>query len=94
MFQSSNPMTMREKKPSSSTARRNHSNSDMAPPPADLPKNFPEKTPLSDDGIEAAKKEAASSMKSGPGEDPLIESGTPKNDPEVPRDPTGRQAMD
>jgi hypothetical protein len=52
-----------------------------------VPRNFPEQAVLSDDGIEAAKRESASTMKSeaNPGEDPLTESGLPDNDPERPR---------
>jgi len=72
-------------KPTSFTIR-NQSIPEVPQPPGDLPKNFPEKTPLSDDGVEAAKKEAASPMKPGPGEDPLIESGLPEDDPERPRE--------
>ncbi|HEX2860791.1 MAG TPA: hypothetical protein VHN79_04095 [Lacunisphaera sp.] len=62
-------------------------------PPGDLPKNFPEKTPLSDDGVETAKREASSSMmKEGAGEDPLVESGLPDNDPERPRETPEQQS--
>ena len=41
-----------------------HSDADPEIPIGNLPKNFPEKTPLSDDGLEAGKREAASPMKS------------------------------
>jgi hypothetical protein len=78
-------------KPSSFTIR-NQARSESTLPPGELPKHFPEKTPLSDDGIEAAKKEAASPMKPGPGEDPLVESGLPDNDPERPRETPEEQS--
>jgi hypothetical protein len=70
--------------PSTRTARK--AKPGRASAPVDLPKKFPEQTPLTDDGIEAAKKEAASPMKSGSGEeDQQLESGIPQNDPERPR---------
>lgn len=78
-------------KPSSFTIR-NLSPSASTQAPGELPKHFPERTPLSDDGVEAAKKEAASPMKSAAGEDPLIESGLPENDPERPRETPEEQS--
>jgi hypothetical protein len=47
---------------------------------------------LSDDGLEAAKKEAASTMKPASGEDPLVESGLPEDDPERPRETPEEQS--
>lgn len=61
-------------------------------PPARLPRRFPERAPLSDDGIEAAKKEAASTMKPVSGEDPLVESGLPEDDPERPQETSEEQS--
>jgi hypothetical protein len=69
---------------------------EISPPPGDLPKKFPEATPLSDDGLEAAKKESASTMKagsSGGGENPFVESGLPDHDPERPRETPEEQSM-
>ena len=65
---------------------------DRPAPPVRLPKKFPERTPLSDDGLEAAKKEAASTMKPVSGEDPLVESGLPEDDPERPRETPEEQS--
>lgn len=59
---------------------------DKPPPPVKLPTKFPERAPLSDDGLEAAKKEAASTMMPASGEDPFVESGQPEDDPEQPRE--------
>ena len=65
---------------------------DKPPPPVKLPAKFPEQAPLSDDGLEAAKRESASTMRSPSGEDPLIESGLPENDPERPRETPEEQS--
>jgi hypothetical protein len=73
---------------------------EISPPPGDLPKKFPETTPLSDDGLEAAKRESASTMKEAPaqeehaGEDRSIESGIPKDDPEQPESAAGDEPME
>ena len=48
---------------SSPGPRENPPTPEVPPPPGDLPKHFPEKTPLSDDGLEAGKREAASPIK-------------------------------
>jgi hypothetical protein len=40
---------------------------------AALPKNFPESVPLTDDGIEAGKRESASRMSAHPAERPFAE---------------------
>jgi hypothetical protein len=63
-------------------------------PKPGLPRKFPEQVPLSDDGLEAGKKESASTMKSAanPGEDPFVESGVPENDPEQPRETPEEQS--
>lgn len=66
-------------------------------PEASLPpRNQPgqsERQPLSDDGLEGAKKEASfSSPRSGGGEDPFVESGVPENDPERPRETPEEQS--
>lgn len=61
---------------------------EIEPPPGDLPKRFPEQQPLSDDGLEAGKRNAANAIPAAhanPGEDPLVESGLPEDDPERPR---------
>jgi len=57
-----------------------------------VPKNFPEEVALTDDGLESAKKESTSTMKSGSGEDPFVESGLPENDPERPRETPEEQS--
>ncbi len=61
---------------------------EIEPPPGDLPKRFPEQQPLSDDGLEAAKRNDSNVIPAAhetPGEDPLVESGLPEDDPEHPR---------
>lgn len=50
-------------------------------PPGELPPNFPESAPLSDDGLEAAKKEAASPMKLAANDLDPGESLVPDTDP-------------
>jgi hypothetical protein len=70
---------------------------EVQPPPGDVPKKFPESTPLSDDGLEAAKSESTGPGKSGSsgsGEDPFVESGLPENDPERPRETPEEQSME
>jgi len=69
---------------------------EIPPPPGDLPRKFPETTPLSDDGLEAAKHESASRMKppDHAGEDRSIESGIPRGDPEQPESPAGDEPME
>jgi hypothetical protein len=62
---------------------------EIEPPAGDLPKRFPEQQPLSDDGLEAAKRNASNTIpeaRQTPGEDPLVESGLPDDDPERPRE--------
>lgn len=52
-------------------------------------------TPLSDDGLEAAKKdETASDRRLGSGEDPLVESGLPEDDPEQPRETDTQKSLE
>jgi len=53
-------------------------------PPGPPPKSFPPPQPLSDDGLEAAKKESSNPPREGSGEDPAVESGVAENDPERP----------
>jgi hypothetical protein len=82
---------------STSFPRSDEPKPELTPPPGDVPKRFPEKTPLSDDGVEAAKKESTESMRSassGSGEDPFVESGLPENDPERPRETPEEQSME
>jgi hypothetical protein len=69
---------------------------EITPPPGDLPKKFPEKVPLSDDGLEAAKRESASTMKEPDhaGEDRSVESGIPADDPEQPESAAGDEPME
>lgn len=76
--------------------RRNQPTPEITPPPGDLPKKFPEATPLSDDGLEAAKKESASTMKEPEhaGEDRSVESGVRADDPEHPEAPAGDEPME
>jgi hypothetical protein len=64
-------------------------------PPGDLPKKFPESQPLSDDGLEAAKKESASTMKTPEhaGEDRAVESGETEDDPEHPNHQDGEEPL-
>ena len=44
------------------------------------------------DSVEAAKKESSSKARTGSGEDPFVESGLPKNDPERPRETPEEQS--
>lgn len=53
-------------------------------------KNFSEQAALDDKGVEVAKKESESTT--GSGEDPLVESGVPENDPERPRETPEEQS--
>ncbi len=67
---------------------------DPGKPRPGVPKHFPEEAVLTDDGLESAKHESASTMKSNPGEDPFVESGIPENDPEQPRQTPEEQSSD
>lgn len=70
---------------------------EITPPPGTLPKKFPEVTPLNDDGVEAAKRESASTMKEPAehaGEDRTVESGIPAGDPEQPESAAGDEPME
>jgi hypothetical protein len=81
-------------KPPSPSRSNNDPQPEITPPPGDLPKKFPESTPLSDDGVEVAKQEGSSPHRNGSGEDPFVESGIPENDPEQPRETPEEQSME
>jgi hypothetical protein len=85
-------------KPKSAPSRPNRDPRDpqpeITPPPGDVPKKFPEPTPLSDDGLEAAKQDTSGPGRTGSGEDPFVESGLPENDPERPRETPEEQSME
>lgn len=68
---------------------------EYTPPPGDVPKRFPEKQPLSDDGVEAAKSKSASEITppDHAGEDRQVESGIDRDDPEQARAADGDEAM-
>lgn len=78
--------------PLGATAFNAASTPDISTPPGNGPTHFPERQPMSDDGLEGAKKDASVSMKSGGGEDPFVESGVPENDPERPRETPEEQS--
>lgn len=69
--------------------RRPPASPEIEPPPGSPPKRFPdEPTPMAgekkqaDSGKTAKPEEAETSSRLGSGEDPSVESGTDKNDPE------------
>jgi hypothetical protein len=84
-------------KPSPSPSAPNGPKPEYTPPPGDLPKKFPEKQPLSDNGIDADKKAAASRDRDAAvehsGEDREVESGIDHEDPEHPLHAEGDEAM-
>jgi hypothetical protein len=69
---------------------RQKSNPEIEPPPGSPPKRFPaEPKPMAGDDKQAASEKDASKLddpetshRLGSGEDPSVESGTDKNDPE------------
>ncbi len=69
---------------------------DFEPIPGSVPKRFPNQPePLSSQAEESSSgEEAEISAQAGPGEDPLIESGIPKNDPEQPRETDEEKSME
>ena len=91
------PARMKPKSIPPFSPRSDRPTPEIPPPPGDLPKKFPETTPLSDDGLEAAKKESASTMKEPPehaGEDRSVESGLRDDDPEQPESAAGDEPME
>lgn len=70
---------------------------EIQPPVGDVPKKFPEPQPLSDDGLEAAKKGSTDTM-SPPaehsGEDDTVEAGIDQNDPEQSHSAAGDEPME
>jgi hypothetical protein len=81
---------------SSILPKNNQPTPEIEQPPGDLPKKFPQNPePLSYDGLEASEKQEASpGNREGSGEDPLVESGLPDNDPERPRQDEIEKSME
>ncbi len=66
---------------------------DIEPIPGTLPKKFPEQPEPMDRQPVKPQQDDATSSRSGSGEDPLVESGVPDNDPEQPKETDEEKSM-
>jgi len=67
---------------------------DFEPIPGSVPKKFPdEPEPLSTRSPKRPPQDDDAPARSGSGEDPLVESGIPDNDPEQPRETDEEKSM-
>lgn len=68
---------------------------EIEPSPGSLPKTFPENPePLSSQGQTSPDESSDSPARSGSGEDNLVESGLPENDPEQPKQSDEDKSME